>query len=403
MTTRIGDFEIHPAAELLPLIQGDEFRQFVESIRTQGQKEAIKLFDGRVLDGRNRLRACLEIGLPPKFEAWQGADPWEHVWALNAERRHLEPGQRAALRLQFDVAIQEHKARIAEEANRARSRAARQRQEHEEEQEAEADRESLATLPATPQGQWTNEVLAERAGVGKKTAAKALVVHERSPELHEKVVRGELSLNKAYQQSRTAKNPDWQEHEAYYTPEHVVEMLVESGYLPKVKLAVEPCVGGGVFVLGLRGLVEEWFTCDIRVVDPVHEGLHKTGSWLEAHGWDHATLRKLAKAELVITNPAFSLAQQVVEMAWRLCPLAQVWIFQRRTFHDQARAQWFAEHQPDEINIGERLRFLRPDGSLVAEGTDNTIHTLYGFSPGRSRKRTGPHGGISRTLVRRAA
>jgi hypothetical protein len=135
-------------------------------------------------------------------------------------------------------------------------------------------------------------------------------------------------------------------------------------------------------------------------VDPVHEGLHVTGSWLEAHRWEQATLRQLAQAELVISNPAFAIAREVVEMAWAVCPRAQVWILQRRTWHDQARADWFRDRQPDEINIGERLRFVRPDGSLVGDGTDNTIHTLYGFSPAYGKKRVGPHGGISRTLVR---
>ena len=127
--SKIGDYDVHPAADLLPLMQGEEFRQFVESIRLQGQKEPIRLHEGKVLDGRNRLRACLELGLQPKAEAWQGEDPWEHVWALNAQRRHLSQGQLAAIRLEFDRAIAEHQARIAELANRARAEAARRRKE----------------------------------------------------------------------------------------------------------------------------------------------------------------------------------------------------------------------------------------------------------------------------------
>lgn len=395
---KIGDWETHPAADLMPMMDGDAYRKFRDSIAASGLKEPIQLHEGKVLDGRNRLRACLEIDVSPRFEQWSGGDPWEHVWALNAERRHLEPGQRAALRVQFDQAIRVHQELVAEQANRARAAAARRRkQSAEDDTEEEDGGESIATLRST-----TSEVLAERAGVGKRTAEKALVVAQRAPELHEAVVRGEITLNKAYQQSRTAQHPEWRAHEAYYTPSWVVDLIADSGYLPEhVDLAVEPCVGGGVFVVGLGHKVGEWFTCDIRDVEPAHSGVHRTMSWLDAlSSFDHGMLRKMTKVDLVITNPAFSLAQQVVEMAWAVCPNAQVWIFQRRSWHDQARAAWFCNHQPDEINIGERLRFLRPDGSPVAEGTDNTIHTLYGFSPSRSRRRTGPHGGITRTLVR---
>jgi ParB-like chromosome segregation protein Spo0J len=50
----------HELAECFPLIAGNEFAELVASIRARGQHEPITLFNGLILDGRNRYRACLE-------------------------------------------------------------------------------------------------------------------------------------------------------------------------------------------------------------------------------------------------------------------------------------------------------------------------------------------------------
>ena len=86
----------HPAAELLPLLTGREYRMLVDSIRTNGLEQPIVL-DGsrRILDGRNRLRACEEVGIKPRFTTWKGSDPFAYVVTMNIHRRHLSVDQRA--------------------------------------------------------------------------------------------------------------------------------------------------------------------------------------------------------------------------------------------------------------------------------------------------------------------
>jgi hypothetical protein len=85
----------HPLAEVLPLIEGTEFNDLVNSIRAHGLREPITMLDDMILDGRNRYLACLKVGIEPRVELFTGNDPVAFVADKNLCRRHLTVGQRA--------------------------------------------------------------------------------------------------------------------------------------------------------------------------------------------------------------------------------------------------------------------------------------------------------------------
>ena len=81
----------HPAASIFPLVQGDEFQALVADLKGHGQREPITLQqDGSILDGRNRYRACVRLGIEPRFRTWNGkGSPLEFVLSLNLHRRQF--------------------------------------------------------------------------------------------------------------------------------------------------------------------------------------------------------------------------------------------------------------------------------------------------------------------------
>jgi hypothetical protein len=88
--------EAHYLAELFPLMEGKPFADLVADIRDNGLREPIVTFEGKILDGRNRYRACMEIGIEPLTRDWdQKGDILAFVLSKNLNRRHLNTSQRA--------------------------------------------------------------------------------------------------------------------------------------------------------------------------------------------------------------------------------------------------------------------------------------------------------------------
>lgn len=88
--------EWHPFAEKFPLLQGDEWSAFKNSIeRTRGNIFPVlyRTVDGaqQGLDGRNRFRACEELGLHCRMEELYVADEEvvDFILDRNVHRRHM--------------------------------------------------------------------------------------------------------------------------------------------------------------------------------------------------------------------------------------------------------------------------------------------------------------------------
>lgn len=171
----------HPAADLFPLLDGDELRELVDDIRANGLHEPVWLWDdperGTVLlDGRNRAKACETAGVPIRTQQYRGDDPIGFSVALNLKRRHLTTGQKAFVALQVEPLY-------AAEAKRR--------------QGARTDLKAPENLVADlPQGK-SRERAAKIAGTSGRAVAQAKRVADAAPDLAEKVKAGQMAIDRA--------------------------------------------------------------------------------------------------------------------------------------------------------------------------------------------------------------
>lgn len=88
--------EFHPVANIFPMMAPDEYAGLREDIRKHGLLEPIYVYQKTILDGRNRYKACTELGIEPLFVEWYGqGSPVDFIVSLNLHRRHLNETQRA--------------------------------------------------------------------------------------------------------------------------------------------------------------------------------------------------------------------------------------------------------------------------------------------------------------------
>ena len=85
----------HPIADIFPLLSETELKVLADDIKENGLQVPITLFDGHILDGRNRYQACLMANVKPTFVEYTGDNPVQYVVSTNLHRRHLNESQRA--------------------------------------------------------------------------------------------------------------------------------------------------------------------------------------------------------------------------------------------------------------------------------------------------------------------
>ena len=97
---------------MFPELPDWELRALADDIKEKGLLHPIVLYKGKILDGRNRHKACKLAGVKPRFAEWKGkGSPLEWVVSENLIRRHLTSSQRAVLALDLLPLLEKEAAR----------------------------------------------------------------------------------------------------------------------------------------------------------------------------------------------------------------------------------------------------------------------------------------------------
>lgn len=180
--------------------------ELTASIAAHGQREPILLhLDGRILDGRNRHRACLAAGVEPVFRVFEGADDdaLRLVVDLNSVRRHLTPSQKSVIA-----------ARLATYSHGGNRRA------HQSPQMTQA--EAAARVGVSERLVRDGKLVLEHGDAELTSAvAEGILAVRKAAEIIRAGGKERLLVSELHRLRRTSKSDEWR------TPRHIIEMVTE--------------------------------------------------------------------------------------------------------------------------------------------------------------------------------
>jgi hypothetical protein len=177
------ELKSHALAECFPMLPDSELQELADDIKVNGLRQNIVVYEGQILDGRNRHAACRIAGVPVenRITQYQGSDPVGYVISANLKRRHLGVGARAMI----------------------------------------AAKLATATVGGDHSTNSTNGVsvaqIAEQMNVGTTSVTIARAIQNADPKVAADVKEGRISLNEGAKRAGVAKK--WKTAKKDFRPE----------------------------------------------------------------------------------------------------------------------------------------------------------------------------------------
>jgi hypothetical protein len=169
--------------------------------------------------------------------------------------------------------------------------------------------------------------------------------------------------------SSTGRGTDREANDNYPTPSWCVRRLLDKiGMELPDGVWGEPCVGAGAIVRAVDAHdsrrrndepTQTWITQDVRhEVTPNFLGNFAT-----------APDETFARCQVLITNPPFSIAREIIHSARRIAPQATIIMLLRLNFFgSEGRYGWLSKDTPDIYQLPNRPSFVRGKTDSVEYG-----------------------------------
>lgn len=193
-------FEAHPIANIWPMMSDEDIAGLAADIRSQGLIEPVWIYDGKILDGRNRAKACVVAGVDLRTRTYTGDNPVGFAFSLNEKRRHLSSGARAALAVEAKPLYEAEAKKRQKELAGTRSNPGEVPQKVAEADAPRTDRESRTQA-------------ARDFGTNHRYVNQAEKVKQEAPDVFEKLKSGKVSMQDALRAVRKKPTHPWLEDE----------------------------------------------------------------------------------------------------------------------------------------------------------------------------------------------
>ena len=189
----------HPIADVWPMMDEAKLHELADDIAKNGQLVPVWLYEGKILDGRNRWAACKIAGVEPKTKEYTGDEPTAFAVSLNDRRRHMGKSALAAVA----VELEPHFARDAERRKKATEGRPKKSGEKPEEKIPQV-------FERKPQAR---EEAAKSVGVNDRYVSDAKKVKTEAPEVFERLKAGRITLQDAKREVAKKPTDDWRPDE----------------------------------------------------------------------------------------------------------------------------------------------------------------------------------------------
>lgn len=188
----------HPVCMLFPNMEPDDYAELKIDISEHGVRVPALTFDGQIIDGRHRWRACAELGIDCPTKEWKPKGPddsmVEFVVSLNLHRRPITQSQRATISVEMLPLLEE-------EAK------GRQRQAGGKKTPLKSRKALGADLPQAQRAPRSRDVAAKATGASARSVQDAKALKKKDPEAFKEVQAGKTTLNAAKKRTKCPPRP----------------------------------------------------------------------------------------------------------------------------------------------------------------------------------------------------
>jgi len=189
---------------IFPEAKAEDYNRLLEDIKSNGydKTQPITLYQGEIIDGWNRQKACDEIGIRPEYVTFTGTDNDAIALVMRTnKRRNLNSGQWACIAAEADDLL----AVIREQVEKERR-----------ERQREAQKLSDKKLSDTPKPQHSEKTAtkaAELFNTNRTYVNQAVKMKSAAPDVFEKVKAGKMTMQDANKVVRAIPVDPWMDDE----------------------------------------------------------------------------------------------------------------------------------------------------------------------------------------------
>lgn len=189
---------------IFPEAKAEDYNRLLEDIKSNGydKTQPITIYQGEIIDGWNRQRACDEIGIKPEYVTFTGTDGEAIALVMRTnKRRNLNSGQWACIAAEADDLLAVIAAAVEKE-----------RRERQREAQKLSDKK-LSDTPKPQHAEKTATKAAELFNTNRTYVNQAVKMKSAAPDVFEKVKAGKMTMQDANKVVRAIPVDPWMDDE----------------------------------------------------------------------------------------------------------------------------------------------------------------------------------------------